>query len=261
MKNFWTRFLSGLLYALLITISIFYSNISFKILITILSTIVLKEYFNLVNLENYSFLLLTLFFIWAPKNLIINNYIITTTSVVSLISNIYCTILLFFNRGFKYSKINFYLSSLYITTSFFFMVLIHEHGTVFSPLYLFVFFSSTWVNNTFAYLVGSKFGKNKILEEISPNKTWEGFFGGFFASFTFISLMEYYFNLFNIYWIVLVIIIPVVSLIGDLLQSLYKRKAKTKDSGNLIPGHGGAYDRMDSVIYSALYYYLFLKLI
>ena len=79
MKNFWTRFLSGLLYALLITISIFYSNISFKILITILSTIVLKEYFNLVNLENYSFLLLTLFFIWAPKNLIINNYIITTT--------------------------------------------------------------------------------------------------------------------------------------------------------------------------------------
>ena len=73
--------------------------------------------------------------------------------------------------------------------------------------------------------------------------------------------MEYYFNLFNIYWIVLVIIIPVVSLIGDLLQSLYKRKAKIKDSGNLIPGHGGAYDRMDSVIYSALYYYLFLKLI
>ena len=120
MKNFWTRFLSGLLYALLITISIFYSNISFKILITILSTIVLKEYFNLVNLENYSFLLLTLFFIWAPKNLIINNYIIITICVVSLISNIYCTILLFFNRGFKYSKINFYLSSLYITTSFFF---------------------------------------------------------------------------------------------------------------------------------------------
>ena len=73
--------------------------------------------------------------------------------------------------------------------------------------------------------------------------------------------MEYYFNLFNIYWIVLVIIIPVVSLIGDLLQSLYKRKAKIKDSGNSIPGHGGAYDRMDSVIYSALYYYLFLKLI
>ena len=57
------------------------------------------------------------------------------------------------------------------------------------------------------------------------------------------------------------IIIPITSLIGDLMQSLYKRKAKKKDSGSLIPGHGGAFDRMDSVIYSALYYYLFLKLI
>ena len=73
--------------------------------------------------------------------------------------------------------------------------------------------------------------------------------------------MEYYFNLFNNYWIVLGTIIPILSLIGDLLQSLYKRRAKLKDSGNIIPGHGGAYDRMDSVIYSALYYYLFLKLI
>ena len=141
------------------------------------------------------------------------------------------------------------------------MIQIHEHGTVFSPLYLFLFFSSTWVNNIFAYLIGSKFGKNKILEEISPNKTWEGFFGGFSASLIFVYIMEHYFNLFNNYWIVLGIIIPILSLIGDLLQSLYKRRAKIKDSGNLIPGHGGAYDRMDSVIYSALYYYLFLKLI
>ena len=110
-------------------------------------------------------------------------------------------------------------------------------------------------------MIGSKFGKNKILEEISPNKTWEGFFGGFFASLTFIYFMELNFNLFDIYWIVLGIIIPVVSLIGDLLQSFYKRRAKIKDSGNLIPGHGGVYDRMDSVIYSAIYYYLFLKII
>ena len=261
MKNFWTRFLSGLLYALLITISVFYSKFSFKVLITIFSTIVLKEYFNLINFKNYFFLLLVLFFIWTPRNLIINDYLIITTCIVSLISSIYCTSLLFFKRNYKYSKIIFSFSLLYITTSFFFMVQIHEHGTDFSPLYLFIFFSSTWVNNIFAYLIGSKFGKNKILEEISPNKTWEGFFGGFFASLIFIYFVEYYFNLFNNYWIVLGSIIPILSLIGDLLQSLYKRRAKIKDSGNLIPGHGGAYDRMDSVIYSALYYYLFLKLI
>ena len=96
---------------------------------------------------------------------------------------------------------------------------------------------------------------------VSPNKTWEGFFGGFFASLTFIYFMEHNFNLFDIYWIALGIMIPVLSLIGDLLQSFYKRRAKIKDSGNLIPGHGGVYDRMDSVIYSAIYYYLFLKII
>ena len=76
MNNFRTRFLSGLLYALLITVSVFYSKISFKVLITIFSTIVLKEYFNLTNFKNHFFLILTLFFIWAPRYLITNNYLI-----------------------------------------------------------------------------------------------------------------------------------------------------------------------------------------
>ena len=261
MKNFWIRFLSGFLYASLITIAVFYSNLSFKVLITILSIIVLKEYFNLIKNKNYLFFLIVLFFIWTPRNLIIDDYFIKFICYISLISCIYCTFLLFFKRNFKNSKINVFFSLVHITTSYFFMIEIHEYGVIFSPLYLFLFFSSTWVNNIFAYLIGSYFGKNKILEEISPNKTWEGFFGGLFASFIFIYFMEYYFKLFNNYWVLLGIIIPIFSLIGDLLQSLYKRKAKTKDSGSLMPGHGGAYDRMDSVIYSALYYYLFLKLI
>ena len=261
MKNFWTRFLSGLLYALLISASVFYSKFSFKIVISLFSTIALIEFFNLINFKNYFFLLLVLFLIWYPKDLVINDSLTITVCIVSLICSVYCTILLFFKRNFKYSKINFTTSLLYITTSFFFMIQIHEHGTIFNPLYLFLFFSSIWINNIFAYLIGSKFGKNKILEEVSPNKTWEGFIGGFSASLIFVYIMEYYFNLFNNYWIVLGTIIPILSLIGDLLQSLYKRRAKLKDSGNIIPGHGGAYDRMDSVIYSALYYYLFLKLI
>ena len=261
MKNFWIRFLSGFLYASLITIAVFYSNLSFKVLITILSIIVLKEYFNLIKNKNYFFFLLVFFFIWTPRNLIIDDYLIKFICYVSLISSIYCTFLLFFKRNFKNSKINVFFSLVNITTSYFFMIEIHQHGAIFSPLYLFLFFSSIWVNNIFAYLTGSYFGNNKILEKISPNKTWEGFFGGLFASLIFIYFMEYYFNLFNNYWVLLGIMIPILSLIGDLLQSLYKRRAKIKDSGNLMPGHGGVYDRMDSVIYSALYYYLFLKLI
>ena len=139
-KTFWTRFLSGLLYASLITITVFYSNLSFKVLITILSIIVIKEYFNLIKNKNYFFFLFVLFFIWTPTNLIINNYLIISICFVSLISSIYCTILLFFKGEFENSKINIFFSLLNITTSYFFMVQIHEHGTVFSPLYLFLFF-------------------------------------------------------------------------------------------------------------------------
>ncbi len=79
MKNFWTRFFSGILYALLITISVFYSKLSFKALITIFSIIVLKEYFNLINFKNYFFLILVLFFVWTPKKFLINNYLIIIT--------------------------------------------------------------------------------------------------------------------------------------------------------------------------------------
>ena len=160
MKHFWTRFLSGLLYASLMTTTVFYSNFYFKVLISILSIIVLKEYYKLINQKYYFFFLVVLFFIWTPKNLINYNYLIIITCFISFISSIYCTILLFFNRDFKNSKINVLFTLLYITTSYFFIVRIHEHGTVFSPLYLFLFFSSTWVNNIFAYLIGSNFGKN-----------------------------------------------------------------------------------------------------
>ena len=140
MKNFWIRFLSGLLYASLITITVFYSNLSFKVLISILSIIVLNEYFNLIKNKKYFFFLLVLFFIWTPRNLIIDDYLVKFICYISLISSIYCTFLLFFKRSFKNSKINIFFSLVCITTSYFFMIEIHEYGVIFLVLYIYFYF-------------------------------------------------------------------------------------------------------------------------
>lgn len=104
----------------------------------------------------------------------------------------------------------------------------------------------TWTFDSFAYLIGSKFGKIKIAKSISPNKSLEGFFGGMLftvlISFIMKDIIQ---DLF-----LLAFIIPITATIGDIIESYYKRKANVKDSGNLIPGHGGMLDRVDALTIS-----------
>ena len=119
-------------------------------------------------------------------------------------------------------------------------------------------FILTWTFDTFAYLIGVKFGKNKIMPSVSPKKSWEGFVGGFI--FTVISAYltvncfpEIEFN----HVIIISLFLPLTATIGDFTESYYKRKAGVKDSGNFIPGHGGMLDRMDAFMFTipALYIY------
>ena len=110
----------------------------------------------------------------------------------------------------------------------------------------------SYITDTFAYLIGSKIGKHKLIERISPNKTIEGSLGGWIFG-TLISLLwAYYFNFFNMPKYIIIIgslILPIVSQIGDLVFSLIKRNYNVKDFSNLIPGHGGILDRLDSNIF------------
>jgi phosphatidate cytidylyltransferase len=118
-----------------------------------------------------------------------------------------------------------------------------------------------WSNDTFAYLGGSLFGKNKMIERVSPGKTWEGTIIGvlitFALSFTFNGLI---FKLENNSWPILGILIPVLATIGDLVESKLKREAGIKDSGSIMPGHGGVLDRFDSLIFVSPFVYVFFKL-
>lgn len=131
------------------------------------------------------------------------------------------------------------------------------NGTL--PIAVFVL---TWSNDTGAYLFGRKFGKTKLFERISPNKTWEGTIGGAVFTILISYLCSILINDFAWYiWAVIAIITSVCANIGDLLESVYKRNAGVKDSGKIMPGHGGVLDRFDAIFLSAPMVLAFLILI
>ena len=125
---------------------------------------------------------------------------------------------------------------------------------------LMMLFIIIWSGDSFAYFVGKSIGRHKLAPVVSPNKTWEGAFAGFLFSIvaavicklTFLREMSF------IDAIVVGALIGVIGQIGDLCESIVKRAAKAKDSGGIIPGHGGMLDRLDSLLFGApaMYYYI-----
>ena len=131
-----------------------------------------------------------------------------------------------------------------------------------NPVQVLAFFIIIWASDTFAYLGGSLFGKHKLAEEISPGKTWEGF--AISCVFTValavgMSFIPYFdeAGLSRWNWVEFACIVEVFGLCGDLMESLFKRRAGVKDSGNIIPGHGGILDRLDSILFAAIPLYFF----
>ncbi|HET7732377.1 MAG TPA: phosphatidate cytidylyltransferase [Paludibacter sp.] len=128
------------------------------------------------------------------------------------------------------------------------------------PLVLLSVFVTIWVNDTGAYLFGVTFGKHRLFERISPKKSWEGFFGGAAAALLsgyLFSLLIPQINLIN--WLVFSEIIVIFGTFGDLIESLMKRTVDMKDSGNVIPGHGGLLDRFDSMLLAAPVVFIYLS--
>ena len=126
-------------------------------------------------------------------------------------------------------------------------------------LFLILLFIIIWTTDTGAYFIGSYFGKNKLAPQISPNKTIEGSLGGLFLSILCAIIFVYFYKIMSIPAVILIaFVISIMGQLGDLAESAFKRFADIKDSGNIIPGHGGILDRFDSTIFTApiLYYIL-----
>jgi len=142
-----------------------------------------------------------------------------------------------------------------------FSSLITHPDIIFSPGIIVGFLLLLWANDTGAYLTGVTVGRHRLMERISPKKSWEGFFGGMITALLAAWLLSDWLGILDrTGWIIVSLIISIVGTLGDLIESMLKRSTGLKDSGSIMPGHGGFLDRFDSAIISFPPVYLFISL-
>lgn len=201
---------------------------------------------NFKSLDWTIFLALnTTIFYLVFSNLISINYILIPICLLNLllIFNLYQE-----DPPIKHEKFKSALAALYITAPFLISYFSNLHST--TCFVLIGIMILIWVSDSAAYFVGSQIGKRKFFPAISPKKTWEGFYGAgmcvFILAYVIASVTQYQELSF---WILLALIVWILGALGDLVASHVKRLHQIKDSGSLLPGHGGFYDRFDAFIF------------
>lgn len=270
MNNFSQRLLFGSLYVIVLVGSILYGKFTFIAIFWLMMNISLYEFNRLVKFQSvFPFILGNLLFIFAN--------VLNISDIPSKTLSTYAGIALFLSFFATFISVLFskkeeavehlgkkFLSVVYVAVPYTLIVMIPFINAPYRYVNTIILgvFILVWINDTFAYIVGSTLGKNKMLPRISPNKTWEGFFGGMIFTLIGGYFLSKYFNNINVTdGLVIAGIVSIFGVLGDLIESMFKRQAGVKDSGNLIPGHGGILDRMDSVIFAAPFIFLYLMLI
>ena len=153
-----------------------------------------------------------------------------------------------------------FLGIIYIAVPFSLLNLIVSPSHNYNSGMLLFLFIVLWANDSGAYITGSLLGKHKLIEQISPNKTWEGAIGGAILAILAGLISSYYFELFSYtHAIILSALITIAGIFGDLTESLIKRTYHIKDSGKFLPGHGGLLDRFDSMLFAAPIFYFYIS--
>jgi len=265
LRNIIIRTLSGGVYIGLIIGSILWHKVAFAGVCLLLNLAGLYEFgqFGKKTKVNTLVLLLSGLFIFVLSHLVFMGIVgfnkiilLLLIPLLFLMANLYSTKEFTLNEtarlifGLMYISIPFVLLNYLNITE----------GDNNAPLVLMVFIL-IWVNDTFAFLSGLTFGRHKIFERITPKKTWEGFLGGITATVIAAWFMHRFVDLTRLNWIILSAIIAITAVYGDFVESLFKRNANVKDSGNLIPGHGGILDRIDSLLFVFPVVFIYLKLL
>jgi len=270
MNNFFKRTLSGTVFVLLLVGSIIWNQYSFGILFAIITAFTIYEFHKLTN---------------GQENICVNPVLAVIGGIILFINSFLYAYEIFSEKIFliygifiilafiaelyrqKSQPIHNWayllLGQIFIALPFALLNFIYFHLDNDCQKYiLLAVFVIIWVNDTGAYLTGITIGKRRLFERISPKKSWEGFFGGAI----FALLPAYIFSLFIselslLEWIIFAQIIVVFGTFGDLIESLLKRTLNVKDSGNIIPGHGGLLDRFDSMLLAVPAIFIYLELL
>lgn len=263
MKESIIRTISGLLYIAILVVSIISSEFIFISLFFLLGFICLLELEKLLRLKSYALYgVHIIFFILFSYIKFESNATILLLCITIFVNLFLIKDLLFIRTIPVFEKKKYIILIFYLISSIVFLTLIPTYNGIFNQELIVGIFVLIWINDTFAYITGKNFGKNKLYERISPNKTIEGFIGGLVFSIVggyFIFYFTHYRDF--SFWLGLAVILSIFGTLGDLIQSKFKRQAGVKDSGNLMPGHGGLYDRLDSIIFSSPFVYAYLLII
>ncbi len=257
-----TRALSGVLYVVvLISATLFHQ--SFLILFGFMLLLAIHEFTNLMQMPKtipfaLAVLMYTLLAVGKTPDWI-NIFLL----FIALLSSVKATLFLFNNKATNLSKTEQQLYLLgYIIIPFILLSKIPQRPEGYVPAAMIGIYILVWVNDTMAYVVGKSIGKNKLYERISPKKTIEGFLGGVvFAVLAGVLMAYFYFEQSLVFWALIALLVGVIGTIGDLIESKFKRMAGVKDSGKIMPGHGGILDRLDSIIFVGPFVFLLYQII
>ncbi len=263
-----TRAITGFVFVLVMMASILLGAYVFIAFYVFLSLLCLVEFYTLIKTtgirphRTFGYAAAIIVFASVAGRFFVN------FDVKWLLINIPVFFGLFIRELYKKSELPFsniaytFLGLLYAVVPFVFYVsLAFISGTYNYELAL-SFFLMLWANDTGAYLIGVKFGKHRLFERHSPKKSWEGFIGGIVTSLVVAYVISMFYTDYAIqHWLVMGLIISCFGTLGDLVESMLKRSMKIKDSGTILPGHGGVLDRFDGLLLSAPVIFVYMYLI
>ncbi|MGB5982161.1 MAG: CDP-archaeol synthase [Nonlabens sp.] len=271
MRELLVRSISGVVYVSLVMLSALYSKEAFIGLFCLFALFCLIELMPMIRLRQwiiYPILPIAYYFVVYKG---ISQLAVRVLLVSVLLVNVYLIRdLVLVNRIALFNTKKHVIALLYLIGSSLFLAMIpnvandpewHEPELIIS------IFAIIWINDSFAYVFGKNFGKHKLMKRISPKKTVEGFVGGLVMAmmggvgiYFYLSHLGY--TSYRVWdWMIIAFVVAFFGTIGDLIQSKIKRQAEVKDSGSIMPGHGGIFDRMDSIIFAAPFAYLTFTII
>nr|WP_255489391.1 phosphatidate cytidylyltransferase [Dysgonomonas sp. 216] len=264
-----TRILTGIVFVAVLLGSILYNQYTFAIVLGTIQILALIEFYGLLSnnagVKTSKYLnIVGGFLLFAGAFLYFSG---VESSLIVVVPYILYLLILFASElylkranpleSLAYSLLGqIYVALPYALLSY--MAFGYESG-VYHSVYILGLFLFIWVNDSFAYLFGVTLGKHRMFERISPKKSWEGFIGGAVSAIIASVIFGHYFTGLSLcQWIGYASVVVAAGTLGDLIESLFKRTIKVKDSGKMLPGHGGVLDRFDSMIFAipALFVYL-----